>query len=130
MSVIALYQLGMLKRIPEPSVPRFDSEGITGSAKAYSLLETPDAVLAMGSYALTMTLAAMGAPDRANEHPAIPLAMAAKVGLDAMLAAKYTVSEWRGHRALCFWCLLASVATFASVPLAIPEARHAFRRLS
>lgn len=129
MSVIALYQLGILRHVPEPPLPRFDSDSITGSEKAYSLLETPDAVLAMSSYAVTLTLAAMGSPDRANEQPLLPIALAAKVGLDAVVAAKYTLDEWREHRALCFWCLLASAATFASVPLAIPEARSAFRRL-
>lgn len=129
MSVIALYQLGILKDIPEPSLRGIASESITGSAKAYSLLETPDAVLAMLSYAVTMTLAAMGPADRADRQPAIPLAMAAKVGFDAVLAAKYTFDERQGHRALCCWCVLASVATFASVPLAIPEACRAFRQL-
>ena len=111
-------------------MPRFDSDNITGSAKAYSLLATPDAVLAMGSYAATMTLAAMGSPDRANEQPLLPIALAAKVGFDAVVAAKYTLEEWRKHRTLCFWCLLASAATFASVPLVIPEARRALRRLT
>ncbi len=130
MSVIALYQLGILKRVPEPDLPGFDSGSVTGSAKAYSLLATPDAVLAMGSYAVTMTLAAMGLPDRANEQPLLPIALAAKVGLDAVVAAKYTLDEWREHRAFCFWCLLASAATFASVPLVIPEARRALRRLT
>lgn len=130
MSVIALYQLGILKHVPEPRLPRFDSENITGSAKAYSLLATPDAVLAMSSYAATMTLAAMGVADRANEQPLLPIALAAKVGFDAVVAAKYTLDEWRKHRRLCFWCLLASAATFASVPLVIPEARSAIRRLT
>ncbi|HVB54933.1 MAG TPA: vitamin K epoxide reductase family protein [Candidatus Acidoferrales bacterium] len=130
MGVIALYQLGILKHVPEPRLPRFDSDNITGSAKAYSLLATPDAVLAMGSYAATMTLAAMGSPDRANEQPLLPIALAAKVGFDAVVAAKYTLEEWRKHRTLCFWCLLASAATFASVPLVIPEARRALRRLT
>jgi uncharacterized membrane protein len=130
MSVIALYQLGILKRVPEPALPRFDSDNITGSPKAYSLLATPDAVLAMGSYAVTMTLAAMGSPDRANEQPLLPIALAAKVGFDAVVAAKFTFDEWRNHRALCFWCLLATAATFASVPLVIPEARSALRRMT
>jgi hypothetical protein len=129
-SVIALYQLGILRRVPEPSLPGFDSDNITGSAKAYSLLETPDAVLAMGSYAATMTLAAMGSPDRANEQPLLPIVLAAKVGFDAFVAAKFTLDEWRRHRSLCFWCLVASAATFASVPLAFPEARDAIRRLT
>ncbi|MGC1107485.1 MAG: vitamin K epoxide reductase family protein [Candidatus Acidiferrales bacterium] len=130
MSVIAMYQLGILKSVPEPPLPRLDSDNITGSAKAYSLVATPDAVLAMGSYAVTMTLAAMGSPDRANEQPLLPIVLAAKVGFDAVVAAKYTLEEWRKHRALCFWCLLASAATFASVPLVIPEAHSALRRLT
>jgi hypothetical protein len=130
MSVIALYQLGILRRVPEPALPGFDSENITGSAKAYSLIATPDAVLAMGSYAVTMTLAAMGSPERANEQPLVPIALAAKIGFDAIVAAKYTLDEWRGHRALCFWCLLATAATFASLPLVFPEARTALRRLT
>jgi len=130
MSVIALYQLGILRCVPEPPLPRFDSDNITGSAKAYSLVETPDSILAMGSYAVTMTLAAMGSPDRANEQPLLPIALAAKVGFDALVAAKFTINEWRKHRALCFWCLVASAATFASVPLVIPKARNALRRLT
>ncbi len=129
MSVIALYQLGILKRVPQPPSRGFDSNRITGSAKAYSVLETPDAVLAMSNYAVTMTLAAMGPADRAYRQPAFPIALAAKVGFDATLAAKYTYEEWSKYRALCFWCLLASAATVAAIPLAVPEARSALRRL-
>jgi uncharacterized membrane protein len=130
MSVIALYQLGILRSVPEPPARRFDSDSITGSAKAYSLLATPDAVLAMGSYAVTMTLAAMGSPDRVNEQPLLPIALAAKVGVDAVVAAKYTLDEWMNHGALCFWCLVAAAATFASVPLVIREARSALVHLT
>ncbi|MGH9691637.1 MAG: hypothetical protein ACRD4C_11235 [Candidatus Acidiferrales bacterium] len=60
----------------------------------------------------------------------LPIALATNVGLDADIAAKYTLNEWREHRAFCFWCLLASAATFASVPLVILEARRALRRLT
>ena len=130
MSVIALYQLGILEHVPEPRLALFDSDHITGSAEAYSLAATPDAVLALGSYAVTMALAAIGSPDRVSEQPLLPLALAAKVGFDAVVAAKYTLDEWRKHHALCFWCLLASVATFASVPLVNSEARTALRRLA
>jgi len=127
LSVIALYQLGILKQVPEPRIPLLDADKITGSAKAYSMFATPDSVLAIGSYAVTMTLAAMGAPDRAKRQPWLPILLATKVGLDAAVAAKYTIQEWKGHRALCFWCLVASIAVFASVPLVIPEGRRALR---
>lgn len=73
MGMIALYQMGIFTHVPEPLGSRFDPDGITGSAKAYSLLETPDSVLAIGSYAVTMALAAMGSPDRAREQPLLPV---------------------------------------------------------
>jgi uncharacterized membrane protein len=129
MSVVALYQMGILKHVPELPSARLDSDNITGSARAYSTLATPDAILALGSYTITMTLAAMGAAERVKTDPIIPIALAAKVGFDAVIAAKYTVTEWREHRALCSWCLLASAAVFASLPLVIPEARQALRNL-
>ncbi len=129
MSVVALYQLGILRHIPEPHLSIFDSARVTGSPQAYSLLQTPDAVLALGSYATTMTLAAMGSSARATQQPLIPLALAAKVGLDSALAAKYTFDEWSNHRAFCFWCLLSSAATFAALPMALSEGWAALRSL-
>jgi uncharacterized membrane protein len=129
MGIIALYQLGILKRLPDPPLPVFDSEKLTGSAKAYSLLNTPDAVLGIGSYAATMALAAMGAAERSSEQPLLPLAMAAKIGIDAVVGLKYAYSGWSKNHRLCFWCLLASGAAIAAIPLAIPEARAALRSL-
>lgn len=130
MSVVALYQMGIIKRLPDPPLPRFNSGKVTRSSKAYSLLGTPDAVLALGSYALTMALAAMGSPDRASEQPLLPIAFAAKVGFDALFGARYAIDEWSKNRNLCSWCLLATGAAIASVPLAIPEAGTALRRLT
>ena len=53
--------------------------------------------------------------------------MAAKGGIDAVRAAKLTWKQPAEHRASCSWCLLAAGATFAAVPLVIPEARAALR---
>jgi hypothetical protein len=129
MSVVALYQLGILKRLPDPPLPAFDSNKVTSSAKAYSLLNTPDAVLAMGSYAATMALVAMGSPNRARERPLIPIALAAKLGFDALLGIQFALSEWWKTRTLCSWCLVATGAAIVAVPLAIPEARKALHHL-
>ena len=128
MSVVASYQLGMIKRLPDP-LPGFDSSKVTSSAKAYALLETPDAVLAIGSYAASMALVAAGSPDRAIGHPLLPIALATKVGFDAAVGIKYALGEWSKNRRLCFWCMVATCAAIASIPLAIPEARTALKRL-
>jgi hypothetical protein len=129
LSLISLYQMGILKRLPEPRLPRFDAEKVNRSEEAYRWLETPDAFLGLGSYVATMTLAAMGGPNRAEEQPWLPLALAAKESLDAVLAGFQVMTQARKLRTYCSWCLLTSAATFGSLPLVIPEARAALKRL-
>lgn len=130
MGLMSLYQMGVIEHVPEPGLPKVDSDRVNASAQAYEHFSTPDAVLGFGSYAATMTLAAMGGADRARTRPWIPLALAAKVGFDVVQATRLTVSEWRSFRAFCFWCLTATAATFATVPLVVPEARAAWRQLA
>lgn len=129
MGLIALYQLGLLKHIPEPPLPNMAADTVTASPEAYALLATPDAVLGLGSYAVTVGLAASGAKDRARSQPWIPLALTAKTLGDAFQAARLALAEWRKNKALCFWCLTAAAATFATPMLALPEARQAWRNL-
>jgi len=130
MGLIALYQTGLIKHLPEPPLPMLDADKVNGSPQAYERFATPDAILGLGSYAATMGLAAMGGADRLRTMPWVPLALAAKVAFDAANAAKLTADQWTKHRAFCLWCLLAASATFAMVPLAIPETIAAARALT
>jgi len=127
MALIALYQTGILRRVPEPRWRLLDAEKINASPQAYRLLDVPDAILGLGSYAATMGLAAMDGKDRHRTHPWIPIALGAKVLFDAANAGRLAIEEWTENRAFCLWCLLAVAATFATVPLAYPEARAALR---
>lgn len=129
MGVIALYQTGVLKHVPEPPLPGLDADRVNGSAQAYRYLSIPDAILGIGSYTATLSLSAMGAPDRARRQPWIPLAWAAKAIADAAVSAKLTLDQAKRYRAFCLWCLLAAGATFATVPLTFPEAGAAAREL-
>lgn len=129
MGVIVLYQTGVIRHLPEPPLPRLNADKVDASAEAYRRFAVPDAILGLGSYAVTMALAAMGGKNRDREHPLIPLALAAKIAFDVANAAKLSVDQWTKHRAFCFWCLLAAAATFAMVPLVVREANesaHAF----
>lgn len=129
MAPIALYQMGVIRHLPEPPLPRLNADKVDASAEAYGILQSPDAVLGLGSYALTAVLAAAGGEDRACTRPWIPLALAAKVVVDAAAGGKLTVDQWTRHRAFCSWCLLGAGASLATVPLVIPEARAAITRL-
>ena len=129
MGTVAAYQTGLLRRLPELPWQPFDAAAVTGSAEAYALLGTPDGALGLGSYATTLALAAAGGANRAKSAPWIPLALGAKALLDTANAARLAVREWRRHRALCSWCLVAVFASFATLPLALPEARTALEQL-
>lgn len=129
MGLISLYQMGLLKHLPEPAWPGLDADRVDGSPEAYKHFSTPDAVLGLGSYAATMALAEMGGTDRARRRPWIPLALAGKVLFDVGQMLRMLRDQWTKERAFCFWCLLSAVATFAGAPFVFGEAREAWRHL-
>ena len=129
MALIALYQMGIITHIPEPPLPMMDADRVDASPEAYEKFQMPDAVLGLGSYAATMSLAAMGGTDRHRTMPWIPVVLAAKVAFDAANAAKLSVDQWSKHKAFCFWCLVAAGATFATAPFVVDELRDAWRAM-
>jgi len=129
MGVVAAYQMGLIRRPPEPRVGPLDAAKVDASGEAYQFLKTPDAALGLASYAATLALAGMGDRHRARTAPWLPLALVAKVGLDAVSSAVLTAEQVSKHRRFCSWCLAASVASAAMVPQVVPEAREAWRRL-
>jgi len=129
LGVVTAYQMGLLRHLPEPPLPIFDADGVDASGEAYFYLKAPDGALGLVSYATTVLLAGMGAGRRAEEKPWIPLALAAKVGFDAVGALYLTAEQASKHRRFCSWCLAASALSVAMVPQVIPEARAAARQL-
>jgi uncharacterized membrane protein len=129
MGLMALYQTGVIRRVPEPRWRFLDSAKINGSTQAYSHFATPDAVLGLASYAATAVLAAMGPQDRSRRYPWMALAMAGKTIADAAVAGKLLADEAFKFKSLCLWCTLAAGATFAAAALSIPEARAAAKAL-
>jgi uncharacterized membrane protein len=51
------------------------------------------------------------------------------VVVDALVSAKLSADQATRYKAACLWCLSASAATFAMVPLVMPEAKEAWRNL-
>ena len=129
LGVIALYQLGILKNLPEPSLRILNAEKVNGSATAYCILNTPDAVLGLGSYAATLGLTAMGAGNRAEAQPWVPLALAAKASLDTWQALKLTRASWVNYRAFSLYSLVTVITTLLTLPSVMPEAWAARRKI-
>ncbi len=129
MGVVTLYQLGIVRHLPDPPLPFLDSDRVDASGEAFRSGSTPDAALGLASYAVSLALIGMGTADRAREQPWIPLAAAAKVGVDAASALVLTAEQVTKHRALCTYCVGAAAATVAAVPVVLPEAREALAQL-
>lgn len=126
---VALYQLGIIKTVPELPLPFLRADDVDATGAAYRLFGTPDSALGLASYAATVALAGMGPPDRADSQPWLALLMVAKVGLDAVSGGYLLAEQLTAHRKLCGWCTAASLLSFAAVPRVVPEARVAVRSL-
>lgn len=129
LGVVGLYQFGLLRRVPELSLPFLDADAVDASGEAYQELRTPDAALGLLSAGVTLVLAGMGDRDRARTMPWVPLALAAKTAADAGGGIYLFAEQVTKHRKVCSWCTVAAVAQVATLPLALPEARAALRRL-
>ncbi len=127
MTGLSLYQLGVIRRLPELPLPGFDANVVDASAQAYQLLGSPDATLGVVSYGVTAAIAGLG-----GERPPAVLsaALAAKAAVDLGWAVKLTADQATKHRAACSWCLLASSLTLSTFVSAAGEFRASRRNRS
>ena len=129
LGVVALYQFGVLKTVPEPSLPGLDADRVDASGEAYSFLKTPDSTIGMTSAGVSLVLAGMGGAKRYEEQPWIPLALLAKSVVDTLGGLYLTAEQVTKHKKVCSWCTVSSALLLLTVPTALPEARAAWRAL-
>jgi uncharacterized membrane protein len=101
---VALYQTGLLDRLPDPPLGIFDSERITTSSTAHPL-GIPDALLGLGSFGTTLTLALL-----ARRHLNLEKFLGVKLTLDASAAAFNASRQVVNFRRLCSWCTGTAIA--------------------
>lgn len=129
LSLVGLYQFGIIRRVPEPNLRGLGADAVDASGEAYEMLRTPDSALGIASAGVTLALAGMGGPDRSRRQPLVPLVLFAKTALDAVGGLYLTAEQLTKHRKVCSWCTVSAAALLASVPAAYPEARDALRHL-
>ena len=129
-AIVGLYQMGVVRHLPDPPLSVFDSDQVDASAYAYKRGRQPDGPAMLVSYGLTMVLAAVGGKDRARELPWAPVALAVKAASDVGTALLLAKEEWATNKKLCAYCQAASVASVVTLALALPEAKRAARYLA
>lgn len=111
--IVSLYQTGIIRHLPDPPLPFFNSDRVDASEYAYSRLSTPDGLMMVTNYAITAWLAGTGGQDRARQNPALPIAMGIKVLIDAAVAAELAREEWSENQAFCAYCQIATLCSVA-----------------
>jgi uncharacterized membrane protein len=127
--IVGLYQMGILKRLPDYPSRLFDATRVDASEYGYKHLQAPDALMMIAQYAATAILVGVGGKDRARDLPAVPIALTAKAAFDVLTNLYLAREEWKYNQALCGYCQTATVASVASLFLSIPEARQALQVL-
>jgi uncharacterized membrane protein len=124
MAAVSLFQIGIIRHLPEPSLPGFDADKVNSSKTAYAL-GIPDGPLALLDFALNVPLAVLGGAMRARRWPWIPLLAAGKAGIAAAISAWYFYQMPARERAWCLYCIVGALASAGVFVLTLPEAREA-----
>lgn len=127
LGVVAAYQFGLIKSVPEPAFKYLGASVVDASGEAYQMFRTPDSAIGLASQAVTLALIGAGTGNRSAERPWLPVLAAGKAVADAISAGYLTVEQVSRHRKLCSWCLGAAVANVAIIRYVAPEAWHLAR---
>lgn len=127
-AVISLYQLGIIRHLPDPPGRIFDSDKVNASHKAYAL-GVPDGTLGLGLYAATLILASAGGSSRTGRHPVFGLLLGGAVAAGVIGGAQYLYDMVRNQERACPYCITGAFLNFGMLPLALPEAVRGAKRL-
>lgn len=130
-AIVGAYQTGSLRRLPDVAPgDLFDAEKVYASDYAYRRLQTPDAFMMIVTYGIIAALAAAGGKDRAEQIPALPIALAGKAAYDLATYLSLAREEDQENQALCSWCQIANLLSASTLALSLPDARRAAANLS
>jgi uncharacterized membrane protein len=128
MGIVSLLQTGVVEHLPDPPLDSFDSDKVNSSDTAYAL-GAPDGTLSLAGLGLNLPLAAFGGVDRTEKLPYVPLAAAAKSGIEAIAAAWYFYQMPSKEKKWCAYCIAGAIANATTFALSLPEAIKSWKHL-
>lgn len=123
MAAVTLYQVGILRHLPDPPVGGFDADRVNDPyAAAWG---APDGFAHVRSHAVSMALAAAGTRNRAQNRPWLPLLASGYAAAHAISAARTLSRMPRDPNARCVYRIVDALASLVTFALTIPEAWRA-----
>lgn len=125
MAGMTLYQMGLIRHLPDPPLRRVDSDQVNDSDTAYQY-GMPDGTLILAGHATNAVMAAFGGVRRAEEQPWALIAASGKAGLEAAVATKYLFYQMPiVEKKWCGYCIVDALMHFGTFALTLPEATRA-----
>lgn len=128
MTAVTLLQTGIVKHLPDPPLPDFDSDKVNSSDTAYAM-GVPDGAVSLASLAANIPLASFGGEDRTETMPLVPIAAAAKATVEAVVAGWYFYQMPTKEKKWCGYCIVGAAANVGIAALSFYEAKKALRNL-
>lgn len=124
MTAVSLLQTGVVKHLPDPPLPCFESDRVNLSEDAFPF-GIPDGLIGLASFVANLPLAALGPPDRARTMPWLPIVGTVKAAIDGAVSAYYFYKMPTSEKAWCPYCIVSAFMNWAILALALSEARTA-----
>lgn len=124
-AVISLYQMGVIRHLPDPPSWVFDSDKVNASEKAYSM-HLPDGTTGASMYAANLMLASFGGSARTGRGNWPTALLGLTVAASAVGALDYLRDMIFKEKRACPYCLLGAAVNLAMVPLVWKEAKEEF----
>lgn len=124
-AIMGLYQMGVIRRLPDPPLPHFDSNAVVGSRAAY-VLGAPDATLGALQLAATLVLAGAGGTRKSGRSRWLGVLLGLSTLGGAVGAAAYLYDMIAKQKRACAYCIPAAAISFAMLPLGLAELRDSF----
>ena len=125
-SVLSLYQVGVIRKLPDFPGEIFDSNGVNASEEAYAL-GLSDAPLGLASYAANIILASTKGSARTGRSPGWDMLLGGAVLAGAGSALYYLYQMLFEQKKLCTYCLVGAAINLAMVPPAWKEMQGSLR---
>lgn len=129
MAAVTALQTGIVKHLPDPPLPGFDSDRVNTSRTAYPF-GIPDGAISLLSFAANIPLAAWGGGGRAKTAPWLPLLASGKALIEAGIAGWYFYQMPKKEKAWCGYCITGAIASLTVAALTLPEAFRSAKILS
>jgi uncharacterized membrane protein len=127
MSASALLQTGLLRHLPDPPLPGFNSDKVNLSREAFPF-GVPDGTLGVLSFAANLPLAGLTGANSAWVRRWALRAGVAKAIVDTGVALWYLYQMPAREKAWCVYCLAAQVCSLGILVLTLQDARETLRR--